>query len=161
MRCQYPIRYRIRYCMLYRILYRIRCKKTWLIQFNWAHHLGQCQVTTSRSKKGRFKGRILIRSPVMCLSTLSSWFFTYISKKWASLMQFFKTIIRSVFTIMYIIFLADQDCSCCKYVLRPADLCTPILYVITSIGDIRETAVAVWSAQTVLLFCYYCALYLF
>ena len=34
--------------------------------------------TRSRSMNGKFKSRILIRSPVMCFP---SWFFTYISKK--------------------------------------------------------------------------------
>ena len=50
-------------------------------------------------------------------------------------------------------FLADQDCGRCKYVLCTADLCTPILCVTTSLGNIREAAIAVWSAQTA-LFCY-------
>ncbi len=46
-------------------------------------------------------------------------------------------------------FLADQDCGCCKYVLRTADLFKLILCVRTSLGDIREAAIAVWSAQIV------------
>ena len=56
-------------------------------------------------------------------------------------------------------FLADQDCSCCKDVLHTADLCILILCVTTSLVNIREAAIAVWSAKTVPLLCYYFALY--
>jgi hypothetical protein len=46
-------------------------------------------------------------------------------------------------------FLAVQDCGCCKYALRTADLCKLILCVTTSLGNIKEAAIAVWSAQNV------------
>ncbi len=56
-------------------------------------------------------------------------------------------------------FLADQDCSRCKYVLCTANLCTLILCVTMSLWNIREAATAVGSAKTVLLLWYFCALY--
>ena len=77
----------------------------------------------------------------------------------SSLMQSSRTIIRIIFTIMHIIFLPDQDFICCKDVLSTADLCTLIPCVTTSLVNIREVAIAVWSAQTVPLLCYYFALY--
>ena len=74
-------------------------------------------------------------------------------------MQSSRAIICIIFTIMHIIFLPDQDFSCCKDVLSTADLCTLILCVTTSLVNIREVAIVVWSAQTVQVLCYYFALY--
>ena len=68
----------------------------------------------------------------------------------------------SVLVLLYALFFtSDKDCSCCKYVLRTADsdLCTTFLCVTPSLGNSREAAIAVWSAQTA-LFCYdYVTLY--
>ena len=63
------------------------------------------------------------------------------------------------FFLLYALFdLADHDCGRCKCVLGTAFLCTLLLCVATSLWDIGEAANAVWSAQTVLLICYYFAL---
>ena len=40
-------------------------------------------------------------------------------------------------------FLADQDCRRCKYVLRTAYVCTPILCVTIRLWNIRDAATAV------------------
>ena len=68
-------------------------------------------------------------------------------------------LLYALFFLLYALFvLADHDCGPCKCVLGTAFLCTPILCVATSLWDIGEAANAVWSAQTVLLICYYFAL---
>ena len=59
-------------------------------------------------------------------------------------------LLYTLFCLFYALFvLAEQDCSPCKYVLRTAFLCTPILSVATSLWNIGEAAVAVESAQSV------------
>ena len=68
----------------YRIRCRIRCRIRSRIRYHictTSYNINTSGNTRSRSIKGRFKRRILIRSPVMCFP---SWFFTYISKKWAA-----------------------------------------------------------------------------
>jgi hypothetical protein len=69
------------------------------------------------------------------------------------------TIICIYFSIIRIFFLAEQDCGLCKYVLRTVFLCTPILSVTTSFWNIGEAAIAVESARTVTIICYYFALF--
>jgi hypothetical protein len=61
-------------------------------------------------------------------------------------------LLYEIFLLLYTFFcLADQDCSCSKYVLSTADLCTPITCANPSLGNIRKDAIAVRSAQTFLL----------
>ncbi len=53
-------------------------------------------------------------------------------------------LLYALFLLLCTLFLlADQDSSCCNYVLRTADLYAPILFVTTSLGNIREAAIAV------------------
>ncbi len=84
------------------------------------------------------------------------------------LMERSGTIIRIIFSIIRIICLGWTGLWLCKYVLRTAFLCTPILRVTTSLWNIGEAEVAVEtslyskrveSAQTVTIIRDYFALY--
>jgi hypothetical protein len=69
-------------------------------------------------------------------------------------------LLYALFVLLYtLFFLADQNCCCCKYVLRTVDLCTTIMFVTQSLGNIREAAIAVQSSQTALFLYYYFSLY--
>jgi hypothetical protein len=74
-------------------------------------------------------------------------------------MRRFGTIIRIIFSIIRNIFTPDYDCGRCKYVLGTAYLSTLTLCVTARQCNIEEAAIAVGSAQTVQLICYYFALY--
>ena len=79
--------------------------------------------------------------------------------EWKAAWESVPALLYALFFLLYTLFvLADQDCGRCKCVLGTAFLCIPILCVTTSLWNIREAANAVWSAQTVLLICYYFAL---
>ena len=81
-------------------------------------------------------------------------------KEWKAAWWSVPVLLYALFLLLYALFFtSDKDCSCCKYVLRTADLCTTFLCVTPSLGNSREAAIAVWSAQTA-LFCYdYVTLY--
>jgi hypothetical protein len=65
-------------------------------------------------------------------------------------------LLYALFFLLYALFvLADQDCGRCKYVLGTANRCTLILCVATSSWNIGEAVIAVGSAQTDPLICYY------
>ena len=81
-------------------------------------------------------------------------------KEWKAAWWSVPVLLYALFLLLYALFFtSDKDCSCCKYVLRTADLCTTFLCVTPSLGNSRVAAIAVWSAQTA-LFCYdYVTLY--
>ena len=65
-------------------------------------------------------------------------------------------LLYALFFLLYTLyFTPDQDCGRCKYVLGTANRCTLILCVTTSSWNIGEAVIAVGSAQTDPLICYY------
>ena len=68
-------------------------------------------------------------------------------KEWKVAWWSVPVLLYALFLLLYALFFtSDKDCSCCKYVLRTADLCTTFLCVTPSLGNSREAAIAVWSA---------------
>ena len=67
-------------------------------------------------------------------------------------------LLYTLFCLFYALFvLAEQDCGPCKYVLRTAFLCKPILCVTTRLWNIGVAAIGVESAQTVtIILDYFC-----
>ena len=89
-----------------------------------------------------------------------SWRLEGANREWKAAWCSVQGLLYALFLLLCTLFLlADQDSSCCNYVLRTADLYAPILFVTTSWGNIREAAISVWSATTLRLFCYYFTLY--
>ena len=85
-----------------------------------------------------------------------SWRLEGANREWKAAWCSVQVLLFELFLLLCTLFLlADQDSSCCNYVLRTADLYASILIVTTSLGNIREAAIAVWSTKTVRLFCYF------